>query len=33
MFCWPASTLPFRNEPIWIGVSAMLPLVSASAVA
>jgi hypothetical protein len=26
-------TLPFRNEPIWIGVRAMLPLVSAWAVA
>ena len=29
----PASTLPFRNEPIWIDVSGMLPLVSAWAVA
>ena len=24
-FCWPASTFPFRNDPIWIGVSGMVP--------
>ena len=32
-FCWPASTLPLRNEPIWIEVSGIVPLVRASAVA
>jgi len=32
-FCSPASTLPFRNVPICMGVRAMLPLVSAWAVA
>ena len=32
-FSWPANTLPLRNDPIWIGVMATLPLVSASAVA
>ena len=30
---WPAITLPERNEPIWIDVSGMVPLVSAWAVA
>ena len=33
MFSWPAMTLPFRNDPIWIEVSGMVPLVSASVVA
>jgi len=32
-FCWPAITLPDRNEPIWIDVSGTVPLVSACAVA
>ena len=32
-FSWPAITLPLRNEPIWIEVSGIVPLVSASAVA
>jgi hypothetical protein len=32
-FPCPASTLPDRNEPIWIEVSGMVPLVSAWAVA
>ena len=32
-FSWPAMTFPFRNDPIWIEVSGMVPLVSASAVA
>jgi hypothetical protein len=33
IFSCPAMTLPFRNEPIWIEVSGMVPLVSASVVA
>ncbi len=32
-FSWPEITLPDRKDPIWIGVSATLPLVSAWAVA
>ena len=32
-FCWPASTLPLRKDPIWMAVSGMVPLVRASAVA
>ena len=29
----PAMTFPFRNDPIWIAVSGMVPLIRASAVA
>ena len=32
-FCWPASTLPLRKDPIWMAVSGIVPLVSAYAVA